>query len=55
MAGSMFIGEIEQKPNISFEIIDDFKTYIIAIDVEYDAGEVIFTGWLHRLNTPQIL
>ena len=29
---SMIIGEIEQKTNISFEKVDDFESYIIAID-----------------------
>ena len=29
---SMIIGEIEQKTNISFEKVDDFDSYIIAID-----------------------
>ena len=35
LIGSMLIGEIEQKTNISFKIVDNFEAYFIAIDVDY--------------------
>ena len=50
----MLIGELEQKSNIRFENGDDFENYINAIDNGgYDSDDVIFTGWLYKLNTPE--
>ena len=46
MIGSMLIGEIEQKTIIRFRNVDDFETYIIAIDVDYDSENGIFTEWV---------
>ena len=40
----MLIGEFERKTNIRFKNIDDFETYIIAIDGGYDSDDVMFTG-----------
>ena len=51
----MLIGEIQQKTILGFRIDDDFETYINAIHVDYDSGDVIFTGWLYILNTPEII
>ena len=52
MIGSILIGEIEQKTNVRFKNVDDFETYINAIDNGgYDSDDVIFTGWLYKLNT----
>ena len=49
---SMMIGEIEQK-FVRFKNVDDFETYLNAIDNGgYDCEDVIFTGWLYKLNTP---
>ena len=46
LIGSMLIGEIEQKSNIRFKNVDDFKFYFNAIDMGgYDSDDVIFTGW----------
>ena len=54
LIGSMLLGEIEQKTNIRFENVDDFESYINAIDNSgYDSEDVIFTGWLYKLNTPE--
>ena len=52
LIGSMLVGEIEQKTNIRFKNVDDFESYINAIDNSgYDSEVVIFTGWLYKLNT----
>ena len=52
LIGSMLVGEIEQKTNIRFKNVDDFENYINAIDNSgYDSDDVIFTGWLFKLNT----
>ena len=42
LIGSMLIGDIEQKTNNRFKIIDDFENYKIAIDVDYNCEDVIF-------------
>ena len=54
LIGSMLVGEVEQKTNIRFKSVDDFESYINAIDNSgYDSEVVIFTGWLYKLNTPE--
>ena len=54
LIGSMLVGEIEQKTNIRFKNVDDFENYINAIDNSgYDSEDVIFIGWLYKLNTPE--
>ena len=54
LIGSMLVGEIEQKTNIRFKNVDDFDSYINAIDNSgYDCEDVIFTGYLNKLNTPE--
>ena len=50
---SLLIGEIEQKTSIRFENVDNFETFNIAIDVDYDSEDVVFTVWLYKLNTPE--
>ena len=54
LIGSLLVGELEQKTNIRFKNVDDFENYINAIDNGgYDSEDVIFTGWLYKLNTPE--
>ena len=31
----------------------NFETYINAIDIDYDSDDVIFTGYIYKLNIPQ--
>ena len=52
MIGSMLIGQIEQKTKTTFKNFDDFEAHIKALDVDYDSKDVIFTGWLYKLKTP---
>ena len=49
----MPVGPIEHKTNIRFENLDDFETFTNAIDIDYDSDDVVFTGWLYKLNTPE--
>ena len=51
--GKMIIGPVEHKTNIRFKNMDDFERYIKAIDIDYDSEDVIFTGYVYKLNTPQ--
>ena len=54
LIGSMVVGEVEQKTNIRFKNVDDFESYINAINNSiYDSQNVIFTGWLCKLNTSE--
>ena len=48
----MPIGLVEHNTNIRFENIDVFETYINAIDVDYDTEDVIFNGYVYKINTP---
>ena len=52
LIGKMIIGPIEHKTNIRFKNMDDFERYINAIDVDYDSEDVIFTGYVYKLDTP---
>ena len=55
LIGSMLVGEVEQKTNIRFKNVDDIENYFNAIDNSgFDSDDVIFTGWLYKLNTPEI-
>ena len=54
LIGSMLVGEVEQKTNIRFKNVDDFESYINAIDKSvYDSEDLIFTAWLYKSNTPE--
>ena len=51
--GSLLIGETEQKNN-RFLFMDDFENCISAVDNSgYHKDNVVFTGWLIKLNTPE--
>ena len=50
----MVIAPVKHKTKIRFRNMDDFESYINAIDVDYDSGDVTFTGSVHKLNTPEL-
>ena len=50
----MVIGPVEHKTSIRFKNLDDFESYINAIDIDYDSEDVFFTGYVYKLNTPQV-
>ena len=50
----MIVGPIEHKTNNRFKNVDDFESYIGAIHIDYDSEDVIFTGYVYKLNTPQL-
>ena len=52
--GLMGLGPVKNKTNIRFRNVNDFESFINAIDIEYDTGDVTFTGFLYKLNTPQL-
>ena len=53
LKGVMVIGAIEHKTNIRFLNMDDFESYINAIDVDYDSEDVTLTGYVYKSNTPR--
>ena len=54
LIGSKLIGELEIETKSRFKNVDDFENYINSIDnAGYDSEDVIFTGWLYKLNTPE--
>ena len=50
--GLMYTGPIEHKTIIRFENMDVFKSYISAIDIDYNSEDIAFTGYVYELNTP---
>ena len=44
--GILIIGPVEHKTNNSFKNMDDFESYINAIDIDYDSEDVTFTGYV---------
>ena len=34
--------------------MEDFESFIIAIDIDYDSGDVIFTWYAYKLSTTQL-
>ena len=50
---SMVVGPIEHRTKIKFRNVDDFESYIKAIDVDYDSDDFTFSGYVYILNTPQ--
>ena len=53
LIGKMIIGPVEHKTNNRFKNMDHFEIYINAIDIDYDCEDVIFTGYVYKLDTPQ--
>ena len=43
----MFTGPTEHKTNIRFKNMDDFESYINAIDLDYDSEDVLFTTYVY--------
>ena len=54
MVGSLRVGDQIRQTHIRFRKMDDFESYINAIDEGYDADDTIFNGYTYKLNTPQL-
>ena len=52
--GLKIIESVEHKTIITFKNMDDFESYINAIHIDYDSEDVTFTGYVYKLNTPQL-
>ena len=49
----MIIAPIQHRTNFRFKNMNDFESYINAIDVNCDSEDVTFTDYIYKLNTPQ--
>ena len=54
LKGLMIIGYKELETNSRFKNMDHFENYINTIDVDCNSEDVIFTGYMYKLNTPHI-
>ena len=53
MFGKLKVGDQIRQTNTRFRNMDDFEAYINSIDQNYDSDNVIFNGYIHKLNTAQ--
>ena len=51
--GNWKVGDQIRQTHIRFRNMDDFESYINAIDEGYDADDAIFNGFSYKLNSPQ--
>ena len=52
MFGNLKVGDQIRQTRIRFRNMDDFESYINAIDEEFDAADAIFNGYIYKLKTP---
>ena len=50
--GKIINGPIEHKTNIRYKNMEGFERYLNAVDIDYDSGEVTFTGYAYKLEKP---
>ena len=53
MVGSLKVGDQIRQTHIRFRNMDDFESYINAIDEVFEAEDAIFIGYIFKINTPQ--
>ena len=51
--GRLKVGNQVRQTHIRFRKIDDYESYINAIDERDDAEDAILKGFFYKLNTPQ--
>ena len=51
----MKVGDRIRQTQTRFRNMDDFEAYINAIDEGYDAEDAIVKGYIHELDTPQLI
>ena len=54
MVGKLSIGDQIRHTHIRFKNIDDFESLINSIDEGYDAEDAIFSGYIYKINIPQL-
>ena len=53
MVGKLKVGDQTRQTHIRFRIIDDYESYINAIEQNYESEDAIFNGCIKKINTPQ--
>ena len=53
MVGKLSLGDQIRQTHIRFRNIDDFESYINAIDEGYEAEDAVFNGYFYKISTPQ--
>ena len=53
MVGKLSLGDQIRETHIRFRNMDDFESYINAIDEAYEAEDAIFNSYIYKINTPQ--
>ena len=53
LIGGLRIGGQVRTTHIRFRNMDDFESYINAIDQDYKSEDANFNGYIHKTNTPQ--
>ena len=53
MVVNLKIGDQIRQTKIRFRNISDYEAYINAIDQDYDSEDVLFNGYIYKLDTPQ--
>ena len=47
MIGKLSIGDQNRETHIRFKNIDDYESYIVAIDQDYEAEDAICNGYIY--------
>ena len=53
LVGNLKVRDQIRQTHIGFRNIDDYEAFINIIDQDYDSEDVIFNGYIYKLNTPQ--
>ena len=53
MVGNLKVGDQIRQTHLRFRNIDEFESYINAIDEGYDVEDAIFKGYIYKINKPQ--
>ena len=53
MVGELSIADHIRQTHIGFGNINDYESYINAIDQDYESEDGVFNGFVYKLNTPQ--
>ena len=53
MFGELSIADHIRQTHIRFGNINDYESYIDAIDQDYESEDALFNGYIHKIKTPQ--
>ena len=53
IVGSLVFGDQNRQTHIRFRNVNDYESYIDAIEQDYESEDVIFIGYFDKIDTPQ--